>query len=736
MSDPVRYTTPPPDEAEATRPKAYTVPPPDEAPIQAQPEDRDAQILTAMLGPEKAALAKRSSQYKPGQFTELVKPDTSALGKLNNMTGQIFSGVRDVTLGQANNAQHLLAKVGMVSPEDEAYSDALMKAREFSLGDDLGRPQGGIPRFLGNAAATFSPVSVVGKAGKLGNAIREANGFWATGQAAAGAGGLMGMLGAAVQPDASPMSIGIGGAAGAVLTPALSGAGYLIGKGTGLLRTEMPPAMDELEALGKKWDVKLPAGMIDKSLARTQDALTSVPFSGMGDELATTQSQAQSAAKRLVSQLKEKVLGSGTASEVARDSGIGNQTANRDIGHQIYDAATQLAGKKQAPRFNTIQVMQDELAANAKLNRPDAALETEYLGRIDRLTNKGAQAVPGEVPMDKSFMGLNNLRSEFVGEASKYEKGTPENARYLRLIDAVDRDMDTFVDSQGNPALRGVYDQAKSWWRQRVKNYSPDSFEYSAWAKEMRGKDLNAEKVMDGFIRANEEGKAKYFYAGLDENGRNAVKWGMAQDAYTAATGNGQTPFSPAKFAAEFQKKAEATGVFFRGQDKWEIDGFNKLMRAVSGVTEGQMVRTTGKGAILPAIAGAQGSAALAVPAALYAGNPAAAAGAAVTAFGPTVIGKLGTWLFTSPAGKRLLLSASEAAPGSKAFAAVLRDLEAAGFKMTPEAAGPTVAAAAKKFQSGLAAKIFRPELGSLNPTPGAAGQTNPQNAYRFDTPE
>lgn len=336
--------------------------------------------------------------------------------------------------------------------------------------------------------------------------------------------------------------------------------------------------------------------------------------------------------------------------------------------------------------------------------------------------------------MDRTFTGLSDLRSEFLKEARQYELGTKENARFTKWAEAVERDMDTFVDREDNPALRGVYDQAKSWWRQRVKNYSPDSQEYAAWAKSMRGKDLDPEKVMDAFIRSNEDGKAKYFYAGLDENGRSAVRWGMAKDALDTATNKGTQPFSPARWATEFTKKQEALGTFFRGEDKWMMDGFNKLMRALEDVPQGEATHRTGKAAIFPMIAGSQGSAALASAGSLVAGNPGMAAVSAAGAVTPSIAGKLGTWLFTSPAGKRMLLSASTAAKDTTALAVLAKDLQSIGARFS-EGLEPTAANAAKKVNAAISAKLFRPQI-DLAGTNSLAGASNPTTAYRFDEPK
>ena len=447
----------------------------------------------------------------------------------------------------------------------------------------------------------------------------------------------------------------------------------------GRLAGQFPNEMAQLQAVADQHGVPLSAANLDPSLKKTEDALTHIPFSGMSEQRAIRQEAADKAAQKLLDSLKAKVnLGAGgTPSEVAQASARANHSADVKVGNQLYDALAELAGTKEAPRGNVIAEMQSVLAENARASRPDASLAADLEIRIRRLTQNSAQAQrAGEVPMDKSFGGLRDLASEFWKEAQRYEKGTPENRLYTRLHQAALDDIDAFVSSSKNPALESVNNLAKDWWKNKVKAFSPDSQDYSALAKQLRGKDLLPEKVMDSFIQANDAGKAKYFYDALDNNGRAAVRWGLVQDAYTKATEKGTLPFSPAKFATYMKNHQEAAGVFFKGADKWEIDGFTKLMRAIEESGSANAVPHTGKAAIFPMLASSQATSLTGAAGALFTGHPALAAGGAAAGVMPTIVGKLGTKLFTSPAGKKLLLAASSAPAGSKVMnTLVQRDL-------------------------------------------------------------
>lgn len=231
------------------------------APHPRTPIDDDMDILIRIVGPEKAALAIQSSDYQPGMISKLTQPDTGAVQRLNNLTGGMLSGGRDVTLGQAQTVMALLNKiripgVGGVTPDSQvALNEGLMRARDEGLAAS-GTPSVG--RFVGNAAASLSPVSLAGSAMKVRAIVQALR----SGKALqlAGAGGLLGMGGAAVQPYATPGSVEAGGAAGAVLTPVIPGAVALAqkaGQRIGALGGT-PAAAEMLDELGAKLGGKSP----------------------------------------------------------------------------------------------------------------------------------------------------------------------------------------------------------------------------------------------------------------------------------------------------------------------------------------------------------------------------------------------------------------------------------------------------------------------------------------------
>jgi hypothetical protein len=410
-----------------------------------------------------------------------------------------------------------------------------------------------------------------------------------------------------------------------------------------------------------------------------EDATGRIPLSGMGDFEAAQQQQAQNAAQQFVDGLKAKVQGAGTPSEIAQASGRTNHAADLAVGHSLYDAGADLAGPAEAPRNNVIGAMQEALADNARASKPDQALADDLTTRIRRLTQTSTEAErAGEVPMERSYQGIKDLATEFWKESKKYDVGTPENALYTKLSGAARQDLTDFANNSGNEQLKTVTNLANDWWKNKVKNYSPDSLDYGSWAKQLSGKDLDPERVMDFFIQAGQEGKAKYFYNGLDDNGRAAVRWGIANDAFNKATGGtvapGNAPFSPATFASEIERQQAADGVFFKGEDKFQLDGFTNLMRAVQRSGSANSTIKTGFGALPAQIAVGEGGGVMgSLVAGLATGHPGLGVAGAGAAVAPSVIARtILKPLFTTDAGKRILLNAADVQPGSKAMNSIL----------------------------------------------------------------
>lgn len=92
-------------------------------------------------------------------------------------------------------------------------------------------------------------------------------------------------------------------------------------------------------------------------------------------------------------------------------------------------------------------------------------------------------------------------------------------------------------------------------------------------------KNVDADEVYKTFIKKDKIDKAKRFYNALDPKGKAAVQYGLINNAMELAAEEGLEGLSPAKFAQYLEKMQGPRDVFFKGEDKWTMDGFVKLLK-------------------------------------------------------------------------------------------------------------------------------------------------------------
>jgi hypothetical protein len=200
----------------------------------------------------------------------------------------------------------------------------------------------------------------------------------------------------------------------------------------------------------------------------------------------------------------------------------------------------------------------------------------------------------------------------------------------------------------------------------------------AAHAKAVGGKGFDAWKAADGFYRQNIvpfkeagfrdlvktaepekvwrylvqskglESRAVRMYNSLTRDGKAAVRYGFVKDALDDAT-DAKGTFSPAKFAKYLEDHEKPIGVFFRGRDKVEIDGFRNLMRHVERAGQFAENPPTGQ-RVIPYLVG--GAATI---------SPSAAPAAAAIA----TVGLSIRALYQTEAGRNLMLRAASLKPGS-----------------------------------------------------------------------
>jgi len=260
---------------------------------------------------------------------------------------------------------------------------------------------------------------------------------------------------------------------------------------------------------------------------------------------------------------------------------------------------------------------------------------------------------PRSVPKRMTYSQIRELRSDLNKIISDKFSGSnsligPKGVGNLQaLSNQIDKSLNVFASRSPNAELRTAAQNADNFYRTAVAPYKDKML-----AQALKG--ANADEIYGKFIQygQREGGKgasrANRFYQALDSKGQAAVRYNMVSDAYQKALKEDTQQFSPALFASHLDRFGTAYGVIFRGQERAELDGFKKLMRAVERSHFVMNKPETGYRAI-PYIMGA-----------------------AVVGTGKAI--NFGAFsyaakkLMTTDFGKRLLLSASKAPPNSAAM--------------------------------------------------------------------
>jgi hypothetical protein len=686
------------------------------------PKDADAQIIRALgYDPAKVQSAK---YYRPGDFvshlqTAVQSAQQDAGSTLGKKTAQFLHGFPSTMEGAAQGIAHL---TGLDTSnwdahralDERVYQDITRggdKSIDWTsmLGSVLGTPM--VPGAGGAkiGLTTKAGLQALGKASLMGAAYGAAqpvynnpNDFWGQKGKQALGGAILGpATQAGLERVAEPLSA----------------------KLANILQNRMKPGVAEVQQLGDQFGVRLSAGDItgNPGLKKTEVALEQVPGVGMaafrqaqdkeaqaaaqnyasnlGTEMGKTQYRNLDAVKQAAAKGDKRAIGLLQAAQNAGDDWTriiqtsGNMEAfQRSLkAGQLYDKVDQLAS--QAGDVPLIRTMQAIKSARAEI-QSSALPDKSSLAILDQLEanlgakaqGQGAKAVaagggsaqPQSASMvDRSYSGMRQLRSDLGDLINDYYKGgnSVTGSKGVGILasvrNALEQDMNDFAQKSPVPGLRQAWQQADGYYRANVVPYK-DRLLAGAL------KDAAPDEIFGKFIQAGKGDRAQNFYNALDPKGQAAVRYGMVQNAVDAATnptnGLDGASFSPARFAQNLERLKDASGVAFKGMDKFQLDGLTNLMRHVERAGQFAENPPTGNRLAPLLMSGGVGAAAATGHAPELAAGWLSAAGL--------------KQLLTTKTGQRILLAASDMKPGSPAMEKLLQQAKALGGVAGGQSAG------------------------------------------------
>lgn len=327
----------------------------------------------------------------------------------------------------------------------------------------------------------------------------------------------------------------------------------------------------------------------------------------------------------------------------------------RQAASGLYDEVERLANTRgEVPLNNTLQALDGAIAAEAASKLPDEAMLALLRKARNALTPKQGDGIDSMMMPNQAqntgnnFSSLRALRSDLGEIIDGYYKGANavvggKGVGPLQSVkNAVEKDMEVFA-TQGGDDLAKAWRKADEFYRNAVVPYKDRALAAAL-------KTDTPDEIYSKFIKMTRGGggedRAQKFYNALDEKGRAAVRYGMLANALDNAAIPGSSNISPAKFAKSMEDIAGASGVFFKGMEKSEIDGFVNLMRHAERFGQYAENPPTGQRVIPWLIGGA-------------------------AAFSPTAVGvgmaatSVAKKLTMTKAGRDLLLEASALRPGT-----------------------------------------------------------------------
>lgn len=420
---------------------------------------------------------------------------------------------------------------------------------------------------------------------------------------------------------------------------ASAGIGLVAGVGSGAAvdatrraaQREVVGKSKRLLDLSKQHDVPLSAGDVKRGavVPKVETLLEQAPGVGMGKYRATQHEKARTAALKVLTDLDD----TGEQWSATASKSLANKASRvKAIARHKYDEVAQLADPLgDFPANKTVETINRVLA-----KAEDAVLEN---GPLVAKLKKMQESLKG----GGDFTKLREFRSDLGAEISSYNTGKnvmvgkKGSEVYTQIRKALDDDMSAFAKKHGGK----LYEK----WRAADKHYQNSVVPLRETSLARLVNVLDPDELHRRF-KITATNQPTTLYNSLGPRGRRAIKYGMVKEAFDDASKDLGDLFSPAKFAQYLEKRQSTMGVFFKGADKVEIDGFMNLMRHAARA--GQYAENPANGNRLIVAALGAGTMNLA---------PTSTAAAATSA-------GLLTKLFTTDAGKKLMLATSKLKPG------------------------------------------------------------------------
>lgn len=603
---------------------------------------------------------KFKSNNPDAQKLSEAKPNTLksfALGAINDVGGGINQGVSYLEDLGSKGINALLG----TNLKTNRYDEVTRDTDEVNQAYEQSRTSNGdsgvdVARVIGNVAASI-PTGALAKSFQ-GAKILSGAGAKVLAQNSA-LGGLIGGAHFAENADQriSNATMGaVGGAGGAVVAKKVGDTAVKLGN---VAKGNLKEGVQEIADQANQHGVRTSVGDLARGplVTKAETAMEQLPVVGMSGFREAQQGEVKAAATKVVDALKQKMTDTDFKSldkittaaasgdkNASRILGVVNNTgddagkilqASAEIKHwrgqqiasELYDRVGRVAGDSPIAPTKTIQTIDDVIANDSKLAPND-----DLVKKLSDIRKKLE-----DPSINTNFREMRAARSSLGDLVDEWGRSGKSTRDLTKVRTAIEDDIGDFATNSGNSSLVAQYKRADAFYK---------DLQFG------KGKALNnamqsetPDEIFNQFIKVGKGDRASNFYQNLDVKGQSALRYEMANQAITKATSDTGV-FSPAKFALEFERMHAPYSNIFSGAEKAQMDGFVKLMRHTERA--GQYMENPANGSRVTNI--------------LIGGTAMANLPLALKAAGASAIAKT---LFTTQAGKRILLASKDLPPGS-----------------------------------------------------------------------
>ena len=206
-------------------------------------------------------------------------------------------------------------------------------------------------------------------------------------------------------------------------------------------------------------------------------------------------------------------------------------------------------------------------------------------------------AFRNELAKPMAFSQAAAQRTQLIKKRLKYAKGDDAaiTAALQEAKSALDKDMIAFARKNDKPATH-------KWLDSNRKFAEELDITKRTTMKQILEKGEATPELVTSQLKGGRSSELNRLYNGLSDKGRVNARSAIIQQVlkdskfFEVDLNPNPTALATAMNRANFQK---ATNVFFRGRDKVELDGLNRLLNATRKAQEGQQVLRTGETATM-----------------------------------------------------------------------------------------------------------------------------------------